>query len=93
MALTNHLNIVLFALSNQSPVPLQQQFSLSSSPALTALVFDSSLENGAADIRRAISPLDINWSESLSQRWRAAYALYREGDIISACNHMGQCVS
>jgi hypothetical protein len=60
---------------------------------LTALVFDTSLEKGTVDIRRAITPIDINWAEALAQRWRAAVSLYREGDISGACTNMGACVS
>lgn len=93
MSLINHLNTVASALHHHSAPILQQQFSLSQSPALTALVFDTSLEKGTLDIRRAISPIDANWAEALSQRWRAAVSLWREGDISQACIYMGSCVS
>jgi hypothetical protein len=93
MSLISHLNTVASALHHHSPQLLQQQFSLSQSPALTALVFDTSLEKGTRDIRAAIAPLDANWAEALAQRWRAAVALWREGDLTVACNCMGACVS
>src|SRR5271170_1214266 len=93
MSLINHLNTVASALHHRSAQVLQQQFSLSQSPSLTALVFDTSLEKGTTDIRRAISPLDPNWAEALAQRWRAAVALWREGDLPGACSCMGACVS
>jgi hypothetical protein len=93
MSLINHLNTVASALHHRSAPGLQQQFSLSQSPALTALVFDTSLEKGTLDIRRAIAPIDNNWAEALAQRWRAAVALWREGDVALACSNMGACVS
>jgi hypothetical protein len=93
MSLINHLNTVASALHHHSAAALQQQFSLSQSPSLTALVFDTSLEKGTLDIRRAITPIDANWAEALAQRWRAAVALWREGDIAQACTSMGACVS
>lgn len=93
MSLINHLNTVASALHHRSVSILQQQFSLSQSPLLTALVFDTSLEKGTSDIRQAITPLDVNWAEALAQRWRAAVSLWREGDIASACTNMGACVS
>jgi hypothetical protein len=34
----------------------------------------------------------VNWAEALAQRWRAAVALWREGDIALACTNMGACV-
>lgn len=92
MSLLHHLNAVASALHHRSAVTLQQEFSLSQSPALTALVFDTSLEKGALDIRRALTPIDVNWAEALAQRWRAAVALWREGDIALACTNMGACV-
>jgi hypothetical protein len=93
MSLINHLNTVASALHHRSATILQQQFSLSQSSTLTALVFDTSLEKGTLDIRRGITPIDINWGEALAQRWRAAVALWREGDITTACTNMGACVS
>lgn len=93
MSLISHLNTVASALHHHSAAILQQQFSLSQSPALTALVFDTSLEKGTLDIRRAITPIDANWAEALAQRWRAAVALWREGDIAQACTSMSACVS
>jgi len=93
MSLIAHLNTVASALHHRSAQILQQQFSLSQSPALTALVFDTSLEKGTLDIRRAISPIDANWAEALAQRWRAAVALWREGDLTQACICMGASVS
>ena len=93
MSLINHLNTVASALHHKSAPILQQQFSLSQSPALTALVFDTSLEKGSLDIRRAINPIDVNWGEALAQRWRAAVALWREGDTALACTSMGACVA
>jgi hypothetical protein len=92
MALVIHLNNVASGLHHRSAITLQQEFSLSQSPALTALVFDTSLEKGTLDIRRAITSLDVNWAEALAQRWRAAVALWREGDIALACTNMGACV-
>jgi len=93
MSLITHLNIVASALHHHSADALQREFSLSQSPMLTSLVFDTSLEKGANDIRRAISPIDANWAEALAQRWRAAVALWREGDIPLACTNLGLCVS
>ena len=93
MSLIHHLNTVASALHHRSAPILQQQFSLSQSPALTALVFDTSLEKGTLDIRSAVTPIDANWAEALAQRWRAAVALWREGDISQACTNMGACVS
>jgi hypothetical protein len=93
MSIITHLNAVASALHHRSAPSLQQQFSLSQSPALTALVFDTSVEKGTLDIRRAITPIDINWAEALAQRWRAAVALWREGDIALACTNMAACVS
>ena len=93
MALINHLNTVASALHHHSATVLQQEFSLAQTPALTALVFDISVEKGAIDIRHAIAPIDVNWGEALAQRWRAAVALWREGDIILACTNMGACAS
>jgi hypothetical protein len=93
MSLITHLNAVASALHHRSATILQQQFSLSQSSVLTTLVFDTSLEKGTLDIRRAITPIDINWGEALAQRWRAAVALWREGDIATACTAMGACVS
>jgi len=93
MSLIDHLNTVASALHHRSAQVLIQQFSLSQSPTLTALVFDTSLEKGTNDIRKAISPIDVNWGEALAQRWRAAVALWREGDIPTACTNMGLCVS
>jgi len=93
MSLIDHLNTVASALHHHAAAVLQREFSLSRSPTLLSLVFDTSLEKGAADIRRAIAPLDANWAEALSQRWRAAVALWREGDVTQACLYMGNCVS
>src|ERR1700736_6674244 len=93
MSLLAHLNNVASGLHHRSAPQLQQQFSLSQTTALTALVFDTSLEKGTIDIRRAITPIDINWAEALAQRWRAAVSLYREGDVPLACTYMGACVS
>ena len=92
MSLLHPLNTVASALHHHSALTLQQEFSLSQSPALTALVFDTSLEKGTLDIRRGLTPLDVNWAEALAQRWRAAVALWREGDIALACTNMGACV-
>jgi hypothetical protein len=92
MSLSHHLNTVVSALHHRSAVILKQEFSLSQSPALTALVFDTSLEKGTIDIRRALTPIDVNWAEALAQRWRAAVALWREGDVSLACTNMGACV-
>jgi hypothetical protein len=93
MSLIVHLNNVASALHHHHAQSLQHEFSLSQSPLLTALVFDTSLEKGTSDIRKAISPIDINWAEALAQRWRAAVALWREGDIPQACTNLGLCVS
>ena len=93
MSYIAHLNTVASALHHRSAAVLQQQFSLSQSAALTALVFDTSLERGTLDIRSAITPIDATWAEALAQRWRAAVALWREGDVPLACTCMGACVS
>jgi hypothetical protein len=93
MSLIAHLNAVASALHHKSAAILQQEFSLSQTSTLTALVFDSSLEKGTLDIRRAITPIEVNWGEALAHRWRAAVALWREGDVCVACTNMGLCVS
>jgi len=93
MSLIAHLNTVASALHHRSAPDLQKEFSLAQSPALTALVFDISLEKGTLDIRKAISPIDVNWGEALAMRWRAAVALWREGDVALACTNMGACAS